>query len=99
LQEAQFAGNPVMIVRPRPHAAQLLYIMRGSIVPRIFPKVLAIAGLSLAVVWLHQYFPRISRITMRRPSRCWAWRFPSSSDFATTLASTDGGKAVGNGAS
>lgn len=36
-----------MIIRPRPRGWQLLYILRGSIVPAIAPKVLAIGGLSV----------------------------------------------------
>ncbi|MEE7548456.1 bestrophin, partial [Xanthomonas sp. Kuri4-1] len=38
-----------MIIRPRPHGWQLLYILRGSIVPAVAPKVLGIALLSVAV--------------------------------------------------
>ncbi|MDG2525294.1 bestrophin family ion channel [Stenotrophomonas sp. HITSZ_GD] len=38
-----------MILRPRPHGWQLLYIIRGSILPAIAPKVLAIVLLSVAV--------------------------------------------------
>ena len=36
-----------MIIRPRPHGWQLLYIMRGSIVPAIPPRVLAVGVRSL----------------------------------------------------
>ena len=36
-----------MIIRPRPRGWQLLYILRGSIVPAIAPKVLVIGGLSV----------------------------------------------------
>lgn len=36
-----------MIIRPRPHGWQLLYILRGSIVPAIAPKVLVIGGLAV----------------------------------------------------
>jgi putative membrane protein len=46
-----------MIVRPRPNAVQLLYIMRGSVLPRILPRVLVIAVLSGVVVWLHRQYP------------------------------------------
>src|SRR5690242_12007788 len=46
-----------MIVRPRPNAAQLLYIMRGSVLPRILPRILVIAVLSGVVVWLHRQYP------------------------------------------
>ncbi|WP_164275020.1 bestrophin family ion channel [Stenotrophomonas sp. B1-1] len=38
-----------MIIRPRPHGWQLLYILRGSIVPAVAPKVLAILVLAIAV--------------------------------------------------
>ena len=38
-----------MIIRSRPHGWQLLYILRGSIVPAIAPKELAILVLSIAV--------------------------------------------------
>ena len=38
-----------MIIRPRPHGWQLLYILRGSIVPAVAPKVLAITVLAIAV--------------------------------------------------
>lgn len=38
-----------MIIRPRPHGWQLLYILRGSIVPAVAPKVLAILLLAVAV--------------------------------------------------
>jgi predicted membrane chloride channel (bestrophin family) len=46
-----------MIVRSRPNAAQLLYIMRGSVVPRIFPRILTITVLAAGVVWLHRLYP------------------------------------------
>ena len=38
-----------MIIRPRPHGWQLLYILRGSIVPAVAPKVLAILLLAIVV--------------------------------------------------
>ncbi|MCW4454398.1 hypothetical protein OK348_06275 [Flavobacterium sp. MXW15] len=37
-----------MIIRPRPHGWQLLYILRGSIVPAVAPKVLVILLLAVA---------------------------------------------------
>jgi putative membrane protein len=46
-----------MIVRPRPNAAQLFYILRGSVLPRILPQILVIAVLSGVVVWLHRQYP------------------------------------------
>lgn len=47
-----------MIVRPRPSALRLFFVLRGSIIPLIFGKILVITLLSCAVVWMfdHQYF-------------------------------------------
>ncbi|AWH55171.1 bestrophin [Stenotrophomonas sp. ESTM1D_MKCIP4_1] len=48
-----------MIIRPRPRGCQLLYILRGSIVPAIAPKVLAILVLSIAVAAVVELAPPI----------------------------------------
>lgn len=48
-----------MIVRPRPHPLQLLFIIRGSIILDIAPKVLVILALACAVVWLSRSYPTI----------------------------------------
>jgi putative membrane protein len=48
-----------MIVRPRPHPLQLLFIIRGSIIIDIAPKVLTILALACAVVWLSHIYPTI----------------------------------------
>lgn len=48
-----------MIIRSRPHGWQLLYILRGSIVPAIAPKVLAILILSIAVAAVVELAPPI----------------------------------------
>lgn len=53
-----------MIVRSRPHPLQLLFILRGSIVPHIAPKVLTIMALSCLVVWLG----RVHAIDLGLPS-------------------------------
>ena len=42
-----------MIVRPRPSALALFFVMRGSIIPRIFGKILVITLLSCVVVWMY----------------------------------------------
>ena len=42
-----------MIVRPRPHWVHLLFVRRGSLVPRILSQQLFIFALSCAVVLLH----------------------------------------------
>ncbi|WNG37431.1 bestrophin [Archangium violaceum] len=43
-----------MIVRPRPGFLRLLFVVRGTILPRVLPHVLVIAGLSCLVVWTLQ---------------------------------------------
>ncbi len=47
-----------MIVRPRPSALRLFFVLRGSIIPLIFGKILIITLLSCGVVWMfdHQFF-------------------------------------------
>lgn len=40
-----------MIVRPRPSPLKLLFVLRGTILPRVLPHVLGIAALSCLVVW------------------------------------------------
>ncbi|PND33130.1 bestrophin [Achromobacter pulmonis] len=42
-----------MIVRPRPSALALFFVLRGSIVPRIFSRILVITLLSCLVVWMY----------------------------------------------
>lgn len=41
-----------MIVRPRPRSIELLFILRGSIVPRIASRLLVIVSFSCLVLWL-----------------------------------------------
>lgn len=43
-----------MIIRPRPNLLQLLYIMRGSVVPRILPQIGGVFLFSCLLVALHQ---------------------------------------------
>jgi len=40
-----------MIVRPRPGPLQLLFVLRGTILPRVLPHVMGVAALSCLVVW------------------------------------------------
>ena len=42
-----------MIVRPRPSALALFFILRGSIIPRIFSRILVITLLAGLVVWMY----------------------------------------------
>ncbi|CAH0259363.1 bestrophin family protein [Agrobacterium fabrum] len=46
-----------MIVRSKPNLLQLFFIVRGSIIVRIFPQVLAVFMLSTLVVWAHKDRP------------------------------------------
>ncbi|MBP1850283.1 bestrophin family protein [Rhizobium halophytocola] len=46
-----------MIVRDRPGLLRLFFILRGSIVPMIYPQVLVVFGVSLAIVLLHRAYP------------------------------------------
>lgn len=52
-----------MIVRPRPKPWQLLFIMRGSIVPLIWPQVLVVTAVS-AVVVLLEHFGLLAHISV-----------------------------------
>jgi putative membrane protein len=46
-----------MIIRDRPTLFQLFFILRGSVVLRVFPQILVTAALSALVVWLHETRP------------------------------------------
>jgi putative membrane protein len=50
-----------LIVRPRPGALELLVILRGSVVPTIAPRVLAIVAFSAALALLHHLRPGLFR--------------------------------------
>ena len=46
-----------MIVRERPSPWRLFFILQGSVIQRIYPQVLAIFALSIAVTWGRQHDP------------------------------------------
>jgi putative membrane protein len=46
-----------MIIRPRPSLLQLFFILRGSVITRIFPQVLVVFALSALIVELHRISP------------------------------------------
>ena len=46
-----------MIVRPRPSAFGLLFILRGSIVPTVAPRILLVVAVSAGIAWLHHIAP------------------------------------------
>ena len=48
-----------MIVRDRPNLFQLFFIVRGSIVLRILPQIVAIFLLSALIVWGHEERPNL----------------------------------------
>jgi len=56
-----------MIVRPRPTAFGLLFILRGSILPMIAPRLLAVLFVSAGVVWLHRAAPHYLRDVTAAP--------------------------------
>ncbi len=89
-----------MIIRPRPHGWQLLYILRGSIVKAIAPKVLAILILSIAVAAVVELAPPtgIERVSVT-PFTLLGLVLSSSSASATAPATSAGGKAASCGAS
>jgi putative membrane protein len=53
-----------MIVRPRPTAFELLFVLRGSILPTIVPHVRAICAVSVAIMLLDRarspHFPELT---------------------------------------
>ena len=50
-----------MIIRPRSSALGLWFILRGSIVPDIAPRLVVVLGISFAAVWLHHLAPAYFR--------------------------------------
>src|SRR5579863_6454218 len=48
-----------MIIRSRPTLFQLFFILRGSVVQRVFPQILLTTALSAAVVWVHEARPGV----------------------------------------
>jgi ion channel-forming bestrophin family protein len=46
-----------MIVRPRPTPFGLLFILRGSILPTITPRLMVVLAVSAGVTWLHDVAP------------------------------------------
>lgn len=56
-----------MIVRPRPALWQLFFIVRGSVVPRIWAQVTIVFLLSASVVWARQAIPEVVPILDAAP--------------------------------
>jgi len=52
-----------MIVRTRPNLLTLLFTLRGSILPRVAPKLAGIVAVSCAVVWAESRWPELFPIT------------------------------------
>lgn len=50
-------GERALIVRPRPNFFQLLFILRGSIVPEIIGQIIAMAAVAVLVVLAHRAWP------------------------------------------
>lgn len=51
-----------MIVRPRPSAWRLFFVLRGSIVPHIAGKLALVAAVSVLAVWLQAREPRLAAV-------------------------------------
>ncbi|TNM65088.1 bestrophin family protein [Aliirhizobium smilacinae] len=47
-----------MIIRERPTLGQLFFILRGSVLPRIFPQILVVMAMSALIVWGHREAPQ-----------------------------------------
>lgn len=47
-----------MIIRERPSLGQLFFILRGSVLPRIFPQILVVMAMSALIVWGHREAPQ-----------------------------------------
>jgi putative membrane protein len=48
-----------MIVRDKPNAFQLFFILRGSVVPLIFPQIIFVTLLGAGVTAAQYYYPTI----------------------------------------
>jgi putative membrane protein len=48
-----------MIVRDKPNAFQLFFILRGSVVPLIFPQIIFVTLLGAEVTAAQYYYPTI----------------------------------------
>jgi ion channel-forming bestrophin family protein len=46
-----------MIVRPRPSLLKLFFILRGSVVQKVWPQIVVVFLLSLLIVWAHDVAP------------------------------------------
>ncbi len=46
-----------MIVRPRPSLLKLFFILRGSVVQKVWPQIVIVFLLSLLIVWAHDVAP------------------------------------------
>ncbi|AYD00797.1 bestrophin family protein [Neorhizobium sp. NCHU2750] len=47
-----------MIIRERPNLAQLFFILRGSVILRVFPQILVVMAMSAMIVWGHREAPQ-----------------------------------------
>ena len=48
-----------MIVRNKKHTLQMLFTWRGSVLKKIYPRLIILFAFSLAVYFLHDYYPKI----------------------------------------
>lgn len=55
------------MVRKKPNAFQLFFVMRGSVVPRILPQIIFFALLGIAATITYQYYPDIFPVRTLAP--------------------------------
>ncbi len=48
-----------MIVRNKKHTLQMLFTWRGSVLKKIYPRLIILFVFSLAVYFFHDYFPNV----------------------------------------
>ncbi|ALJ81972.1 bestrophin [Ketogulonicigenium vulgare] len=48
-----------MIVRKRPNALLMLFVIKGGVIQRIFPQLLVVGAMSTLIVWAHHTYPSV----------------------------------------
>jgi len=86
-----------MIVRDKPNAFQLFFILRGSVVPLIFPQILFVTLLGAGVAATQYYLPAVFPSFTLAPLLLLGGHCRYFLVLETTRAMTVGGKPVSNG--
>ncbi len=88
-----------MIVRDKPNAFKLFFILRGSIVPHILPQIVVITLIGVLVAGLQQSYPGLFPNYSTAPFALPASPSPCFWVFVITPATTAGGRPVSCGVS